>query len=102
MMVNELAVEQEEDSFSTQPILDSKQNRHMSIQEHINLDKMNKLETTRPMSIQDHINKSTHSIKSTHSVPGPKSSILDHIRSHEMNKFNTCEKPDEKVCILND
>ena len=74
----------------------------MSIQDHINLDKMNKIQTTRPMSILDHINMSTHSIKSTQSVPEPKSSILDHISFHEANKLNTCEKPVDEVWIFDD
>ena len=42
MMANKLAVEQEEDSFSTQLVLDSKSNRPMSIQEHINRDRIKK------------------------------------------------------------
>ena len=42
MMVNELAVEQEEDSFFTQPVLDSKSKIPMLIQEHINRDRMKK------------------------------------------------------------
>jgi len=29
-------------------------------------------------------------------------SILNHIRLHEENKFNNVDKPDEKVCELND
>jgi len=45
---------------------------------------------------------STHSIKSIQFVPEPKSSILDHIRFHEANKFNTCEKPVDEVCIFDD
>ena len=55
MIVNELAVEQEEDSFSTQPILDSKPNIPMSIQEHINRDRMKKVQSEKLMSILDHI-----------------------------------------------
>jgi len=38
MMANKLAVEQKENSFSTQPVLNSKSNRPMSIQEHINIE----------------------------------------------------------------
>ena len=76
MMVNELAVEQEEDSFSTQPVLDPKPNRPISIQEHINRDRMEKIQSGKPMS------------------------ILDHIRLHEENEFNN--EPDQEVCELND
>ena len=72
----ELASEKEKDSFSTQHVLDPKIARRMSIQEHINM--------------------FTHSIKSTQSVPGPKSSILEHIRFHEANKFKTL-KSDEQI-----
>jgi len=43
MMVNELTVEQENDSFSTQPVLDPKPNRPMLIQEHINQDRMKRM-----------------------------------------------------------
>ena len=28
--------------------------------------------------------------------------ILNHIRLYEENEFNNVDKPDEKVCILND
>ena len=56
--------------------------RPMSIQDHINLDKMNKDQIMRPMSILNHINISTHFIKSTQSIPEPKSSILDHFYFH--------------------
>ena len=76
--------------------------RPMSIKDHINLDKMNKDQTTRHMLILDHISMSTHSIKSTQSIPEPKSSILDYIYFHEENKFNTCEKPIDEVCIFDD
>jgi len=61
----ELASEKKKDSFFTQPVLDSK--------------------LTRCMSIQEHINMSTHCIKSSQSIPQPKSSILYHIRFHEAN-----------------
>ena len=54
MMVNELAVEQEEDSFSTQPVLDSRPKIPMSIQEHINRDRIKKVQSEKPMSILDH------------------------------------------------
>jgi len=100
MISSELAGEQEKDSFSTHPVLDSKPTRSVSIQEHINLDKMNKIQTTTPMSILDDINMS--SIKSTQSVPGPKSSILYHIHFHETNKLNTYEKSVDEVCIFDD
>ena len=63
---------------------------------------MNKVKTVKPKSILEHISVSTHSIKSTQSVPGPKSSILEHIHFHEAKKFNTFEKPVEEVCILDD
>jgi len=61
MMASELAGEQKKDSFFTHPILDSNPTRFMSIQEHINLEKMNRVQTTRPISILDHINMSTYS-----------------------------------------
>jgi len=38
---------------------------------------------------------STHSIKSTQSVSGPKSSILEHIRFHEANKFKTLKSVEQ-------
>ena len=50
MMGNELAIKQEEDLFSTQPILDPKSNRPMSIQEHINRDRMKKVQSEKPIS----------------------------------------------------
>ena len=55
MMSSELASEQE-DSFSTHHVLNSKPTRSMSIQKHLNLDKMNKAQTMRPILIPDHIN----------------------------------------------
>ena len=45
--------------------------------------------------IDDHIDMSTHSIKSTQSVSGPKSSILEHIRFHEANKFKTLKSVEQ-------
>jgi len=77
MMANELAVEQEENSFSTQLVLDPKLNRPMSIQEHINRDRMKKIQSEKPMSILDHI-------------------------LHEANEFNNVDKLDEEVCKLDD
>jgi len=68
----------------------------MSIQEHINFNKMNKIQTVKPKSILEHISVSTHSIKNTQFVSGPKSSILEHIRFHEANKFKTL-KSDEQI-----
>jgi len=50
----------------------------MSIQEHINRDRMKKVQSEKPIS------------------------ILNHIRLHEANEFNNVDKPDEKVCILDD
>ena len=122
MISSEIASEQKKDSFSTHPVVDSKPTQSMLIQEHINLNKMNKIQTTRPMSIQDyinldkmnkvqttrpmlildHINMSTHFIKSTQYVPLPKSSTLGHIHFHEANKLNTCEKPVDEVWIFDD
>ena len=55
-MSSELAGEQEKDSFSTHHVLNSKPTRPMSIQKHLNLDKMNKVQTMRPILIPDHIN----------------------------------------------
>ena len=46
MMLSELAGEQEKDLFSTHPILDSKPTQTLLVQEHINLDKMYKAQTT--------------------------------------------------------
>jgi len=75
MISSELAGEKEKDPFSTHPVLDSKPNRSMSIQAHINLDKMNKVQTTRSMSIQDHINlDKLNRVQTTRPI-----SILDHI-----------------------
>ena len=71
----ELASEKEKDSFSTQPVLDPKPTRYMSIQEHINV--------------------STHSIKSTQSVHRQKASILEHICFHEANKFKTLKSNEQ-------
>ena len=113
---SELAGEQEKGSFSTHPVLDSKPTRSLSIQGHINLDKVKKVQIMRPMSIKDHIDLDkmnkvktirpvlilAHSIKSTKSFPGPESLILDHIHFYEANKFNTCEKPVNEVCICDD
>ena len=48
MMANKLVVEQDENSFSTQPVLDLKPNRPMSIQEHINGDRMEKSNVENP------------------------------------------------------
>jgi len=48
MMANKLAIEQEEDSFSTQPVLDPKQNIPMSIQKHINQNRMKKSKVGNP------------------------------------------------------
>ena len=76
LMSNKLAVEQEEDSFSTQLVLDPKPNRPMSIQKHINRDRMKKVQSEKPML------------------------ILNHIRLHEENEFNN--ELDEEVCKLND
>ena len=54
-MANELVVEQDEDSFSTQLVLNLKPNRPKSIQEHVNWDRMKKVQSGKPMSILDHI-----------------------------------------------
>jgi len=94
-LASELVVEQEKGSFSTQPVLDPKLSRPMSIQEYINFNKMNKVQTVKPKSILEHISVSTHSIKSTQSVPVPKSSILEHIRFHEANKFKTLKSNEQ-------
>ena len=95
-LASELVVEQEKGSFSTQPVVDPKLSRPMSIQEYINFNKMNKVQTVKPKSILEHISVSTHSIKRTQSVPRPKPSILEHIHFHEANKFKTL-KSDEKI-----
>ena len=50
----------------------------MLIHEHINRDRMRKVQSGKPMS------------------------ILDHIRLYEANKFNNFDKSDEEVCILED
>jgi len=50
----------------------------MLIQEHINRDRMKKVQSEKLMS------------------------ILDHIRIHEENEFNNIDKPKEEVCILYD
>ena len=55
MMANELAVKQDEDSFSTQPVFYSKPKIPMSIQEHIKRDRMKKVQSEKLMSILDHI-----------------------------------------------
>ena len=78
MMANKLAIEQKEDPFFTQPVLDPKPNRPMSIQEHINRDRMKKVQNGKPMS------------------------ILNQIHFHEANKFNNVDMPDAEVCILDD
>ena len=57
-------------------------------------------QNSRCMLIQEHINMSTHSIKSIQSIPGLKSSILEHIHFHEAKKFNTFEKPIEECAYL--
>ena len=75
-MANELAVEQEDNLFSTQPVLDPKPNRSMSILKHINRDRRKTVQSKKPMS------------------------ILDHIHLHEENKFNN--EPNKEVCELND
>ena len=48
------------------------------MQEHINRDRMEKVQSRRPMS------------------------ILDHIRPHKENEFNNVDKSDKEVCKLND
>jgi len=50
----------------------------MLIQEHINRDRMKKVQSEKLMS------------------------ILHHICLHEENEFNNIDKPKEEVCILND
>ena len=42
-LASELVVEQEKGSFSTEPVLEPKLSRPMSIQEYINFNKMNKV-----------------------------------------------------------
>jgi len=74
----------------------------MSIQEHINFNKMNKVQTVKPKSILEHISMSTLFIKRTQYAPMPKSSILEHIHFHKAKKVNTFEKLVEKVFILDD
>ena len=94
IITSELASEQEKDSFSTEPVLDLKPTRPMSIQEHINLNKMNKVQIMRPMSILDHINMSIHSIE----MPF-KSTPSFHFNRIEELKY---EKPVEEVCMFDD
>ena len=66
----------------------------MSIQEHINLNKMNKVQTMRPMSILDHINISIHYIE----IPFESTPSFHFIRIKELEY----EKLVEEVYMFDD
>ena len=86
---SELDREQKKNLFFTQHVLDPKPRQPMSIQEHINFNKMNKVQTVKPKSIREHINMSTYFIRSTQFVPGTTSSIQEHIQIYQVNKIQT-------------
>ena len=77
-LANELVSEQEKDPFSSQLVPEPIPTRPMSIQEHINFHKMNKVQTVSP---EEQI--VGHSDMSNHSIEMPFESPLFHLNEFE-------------------
>ena len=86
---NELVSEKEKDPFSSQLVPEPIPTRPMSIQEHINFHKMNKVQTVRP---EEQI--VGHSDMYNHSIEMPFESQLFHLNQFEEFEH---EKPVEEV-----
>jgi len=102
---SELVSEQEKDPFSTQLVPKPIPTQLMSIQEHINFHKMNKVQTLRPEEqIVDYNNMSTHSIEMAFESP------LFHFNQFEEHEYEkqveevvhvheACNLDDDPLCL---